>query len=76
MEQLIMYKEDREERSGNSLLPCSKGTEVEVKTLAKKLNRLPMSVTDELIRFALDHVIVKDKQRELTEAFRRLQEQE
>lgn len=59
MDKLIMYKENREEKSGNSLLQCSKDVETEVKALAKQTGRLPKNVTDDLLRFALARVEVK-----------------
>lgn len=61
-DKLIMYKESHEEKSGNSLLQCSKDIETEVKALAKQLNRLTKNVTDDLLRFALERVEVKSQE--------------
>lgn len=64
MDKLIMYRETREEKSGNSLLQCSKDVEVEVKALAKQTGRLTKNVTDDLIRFALERVEIQNKEEE------------
>ena len=64
MDKLIMYRETREEKSGNSLLQCSKDVEVEVKALAKQTGRLTKNVPDDLIRFALERVEIQNKEEE------------
>lgn len=64
MDKLIMYRETHEEKSGNSLLQCSKGVEIEVKALAKQTGRLTKNVTDDLIRFALERVEIQNKEEE------------
>lgn len=63
-DKLIMYRETTEEKSGNSLLQCSKDVEVEVKALAKQTGRLTKNVTDDLIRFALERVEIQNKEEE------------
>lgn len=64
MDKLIMHRETHEEKSGNSLLQCSKDVEIEVKALAKQTGRLTKNVTDDLIRFALVRVEIQNKEEE------------